>query len=140
MRLESGLCLYGNDLNEDTTPVEAVLGWTISKRRKEAGGFLGADVIKKQLKEGVKRKRCGFVVSGMPAREGAEIVNSEGKKVGTVTSGGPSPSTKQSIGQAYIELPMNKVGTELEVKVRGKSLKMSVKKMPFVPQHYYKKP
>lgn len=62
LRLEAGLCLYGNDIDETTSPVEGVLTWTISKRRKEEGGYIGADIIGKQLVEGVKRKRCGFVV------------------------------------------------------------------------------
>ena len=75
LRLESGLCLYGNDIDETTSPVEAVLTWTISKRRKEEGGYIGSDVVKKHIAEGVKRKRCGFVVTGLPAREGVEIFN-----------------------------------------------------------------
>lgn len=75
LRLESGLCLYGNDIDESTSPVEAVLTWTISKRRKEEGGYIGADVVNKHITDGVKRKRCGFVVTGLPAREGVEIFN-----------------------------------------------------------------
>lgn len=73
LRLEAGLCLYGHDLNEDTTPIEGMLAWTISKRRKEKGGFIGYDRIKKDLTEGVSKKRTGFVVEGVPVREGAEI-------------------------------------------------------------------
>ena len=92
------MCLYGHELNEETTPIEANLAWTISKRRKEKGGFLGFDVIKKQIEEGVSRKRVGFIVDGPPAREGVEILDKEGKKVGIVTSGTHSPCKKQSIG------------------------------------------
>ena len=73
LRLEAGLCLYGHELNEDISPIEAVLGWTISKRRKEQGGFLGYDRIKRELEQGVKQKRVGFIVDGPPAREGAKI-------------------------------------------------------------------
>jgi aminomethyltransferase len=139
LRLEAGLCLYGHDLNEDTSPVEGMLNWTISKRRRESGGFIGSDVIKKQLAEGVSRKRSGFIVEGTPAREGADIFLKNGQKVGTVTSGAPSPSLKKSIGQAYIDVPHNKLETELAVNVRGKLYPLIVKKMPFVPHRYYKR-
>lgn len=113
LRLEAGLCLYGHELNEDVSPIEAVLGWTISKRRKEQGGFLGYDVVKKHLEQGVKQKRSGFIVEGPPARDGTEIHTKDGKVVGKVTSGAPSPSLKKSIGQAYINVPLNKLETEL---------------------------
>lgn len=73
LRLEAGLCLYGHELTEDISPIEAVLGWTISKRRKEQGGFLGYETVKKHLEQGVKKKRAGFITEGAPAREGAEI-------------------------------------------------------------------
>ena len=74
MRLEAGLCLYGHDISEDVSPVEGMLLWTISKRRREEGGFLGYDTVKRHIDEGVSRKRCGFVVDGrLPVREGAEL-------------------------------------------------------------------
>ena len=92
--MEAGLCLYGHELNEDTSPIEAVLGWTISKRRKEQGGFLGYETVKKHLEQGVKSKRSGFIVEGPPAREGTEIHTKDGKVVGKVTSGAPAPSLK----------------------------------------------
>lgn len=102
LRLEAGLCLYGHELNEDISPIEAVLGWTISKRRKEEGGFLGHDRMKRELEHGVKSKRTGFISEGPPARDGAKIITKDGKEVGHVTSGAPSPSLKKNIGQAYI--------------------------------------
>lgn len=93
LRLEAGLCLYGHDINQTVSPVEASLAWTISKRRREEGGFLGYDVVKKHLQEGAPKKRVGFVVEGkLPVREGTEIFNKKGEKVGVVTSGGPAPS------------------------------------------------
>ncbi len=98
LRLEAGLCLYGHELSEETSPIEAVLGWTISKRRKEQGGFLGFDTVKKHLEQGVKHKRSGFIVDGPPARDGTEITTKDGKVVGKVTSGAPSPSLKKNIG------------------------------------------
>ena len=113
LRLEAGLCLYGHELNEDISPIEAVLGWTISKRRKEQGGFLGYETVKKHLEQGVKKKRAGFIVDGPPARDGVEIHNKDGQIIGKVTSGAPSPSLKKSIGQAYINVPHNKLETEL---------------------------
>lgn len=78
LRLEAGLCLYGHELSEEISPIEAVLGWTISKRRKEQGGFLGYEVVKKHLLEGVKKKRSGFIVEGPPARDGVEILSKDG--------------------------------------------------------------
>ena len=140
LRLEAGLCLYGHELSEDISPIEAVLGWTISKRRKEQGGFLGYETVKKHLEQGVKKKRAGFVVDGPPARDGVEIHSKDGQVVGKVTSGAPSPSLKKSIGQAYINVPHNKLETELQVMVRGKAYPLHVKKMPLVPNRYYKKP
>lgn len=98
LRLEAGLCLYGHELTEEISPIEATLGWTISKRRKQEGGFLGFETIKKHIKEGVSKKRSGFIVEGPPAREGVEITNKEGLTVGVVTSGTHSPSLKKSIG------------------------------------------
>lgn len=139
LRLEAGLCLYGHELNENISPIEAVLGWTISKRRKEQGGFLGYETVKRHLEQGVKQKRAGFIVDGPPARDGAVIQTKDGKVVGHVTSGAPSPSLKKSIGQAYIQVPLNKLETELQVIVRNKPLPLIVKKMPFVPNRYYKK-
>lgn len=103
LRLEAGLCLYGHDLSEQVSPIEAALQWTISKRRQEQGGYLGSDLVKKHMVEGVVSKRCGFIAEGkLPVREGAEIFN-KGEKVGTVTSGGPSPCLENKpIGMAYV--------------------------------------
>jgi len=113
--------LYGHELEEDISPIEAALGWVISKRRKEEGGFLGFDTVKSHLKKGgCPRKRIGFFVEGAPAREGAEIFNKDLKKIGVVTSGAPSPILKKSIGMGYVEVPFNKNETELIVSVRNK--------------------
>ena len=88
LRLEAGLCLYGNDIDESTTPVEAALAWLIPKTRRARGGYPGAEVITRQLREGVSRKRVGLVSHGAPARSGAGILDTEtGDKVGEVTSG-----------------------------------------------------
>ncbi|OAQ32986.1 glycine cleavage system protein T [Linnemannia elongata AG-77] len=137
LRLEAGLCLYGNDLDETTTPVEAGLTWTIGKRRRAEGGFLGAEKIQEQLKNGVTRRRIGLVVQGAPAREGAPIY-ANGELVGKVTSGCPSPSTKKNVAMGYVKNGVHKSGTELEVEVRGRKQKAVVTKMPFVPAGYHK--
>ena len=141
LRLEAGLSLYGHDLSDDTTPVEAGLAWLVSKRRRAEGGYLGHDVIAAQLKQGVQRKRVGLaVLSGAPVREGAEVRGAEeGEgRVGTVTSGGYSPCLKRAIAMAYVDTAKSKLGTRLHVSVRGKLSEAEVVKMPFVPSRYYK--
>ena len=117
-----------------------MLLWTISKRRRAEGGFLGYDVVKKHIDEGVSRKRCGFVVSGkLPVREGAELFTKDmSTKVGDVTSGVPGPTFQQPVGMAYCDVPYNKFKTELVAKVRNKEIPVTVRKMPFVPANYYK--
>ena len=141
LRLESGLCLYGNDIDENTSPVEASLRWTIGKRRKTEGGFLGASTILRQLKDGVGRHRVGLTIAkgGAPARAGAEIYDETGKlRIGKVTSGMPSPYTGKYIAMAYIESPHHKVNTNIKVSVRNRMQDAVVTKMPFVPHHYFK--
>ncbi|MEW5301921.1 MAG: hypothetical protein WDW36_004745 [Sanguina aurantia] len=138
LRLEAGLCLYGNDLNEDITPVEAGLAWTIGKRRRVACDFLGGDVVKKQLAEGVKSRRVGFVSDGPPTRQHSDILNGEGRVIGEITSGAYSPCLKKNISMGYVEKDFAKAGTELKVVVRGKQFAAVVTKMPFVPNTYYK--
>lgn len=138
LRLEAGLCLYGNDLNEDITPVEAGLTWTVAKSRREACDFLGGETIKKQLADGVKQRRVGFVCTGAPARQHSDVVTPEGQKVGEITSGAFSPCLKKNIAMGYVDKPFAKAGTELKVVVRGKQNDAVVTKMPFVPVHYHK--
>ncbi|KAI8876906.1 hypothetical protein K501DRAFT_231237, partial [Backusella circina FSU 941] len=138
LRLEAGLCLYGNDLDETTTPIEAGLTWTIPKSRRETGGFLGADKILPQLKNGVSRRRVGLLIEGAPARGGAEILSKEGEVVGVITSGCPSPILKKNIAMGYIKNGLHKKGTEVDVKVRNKIQKGVISKMPFVPANYHK--
>lgn len=138
LRLEAGLCLYGNDIDDTTTPVEAALTWTIGKRRREEGGFLGAETILKQVRDGASRRRMAFVMpKGAPARGGEPLRNSEGEEIGTVTSGGFSPSLGMAIGMGYATKPFNKSGTKLGVPVRNKVNSIEVKKMPLVPSGYY---
>jgi aminomethyltransferase len=138
LRLEAGLCLYGHDLNEDISPVQGSLTWTIGARRRTEGGFLGSEKILPQIKGGVDKRRVGFIVEGAPAREGAQILNADGQVIGTITSGCPSPILKKNVAMGYIQTGFHKIGTEVLVKVRNKTQKATVTKMPFVPHNYYR--
>lgn len=138
LRLEAGLCLYGNDMEQHTTPVEAGLAWAIGKRRRAEGGFLGAEVILKQLAEGPAVRRVGFFSSGPPARGHSEIQNEEGKNIGEITSGGFSPCLKKNIAMGYVKSGSHKAGTKVKIAIRGKTYDGVVTKMPFVPTKYYK--
>lgn len=138
LRLEAGLCLYGNDMEQHTTPVEAGLAWAIGKRRRAEGGFLGAEVILKQLKEGPAVRRVGFISSGPPARSHSEIQNEEGNNIGEITSGGFSPCLKKNIAMGYVKSGSHKAGTNVKIVIRGKTYDGVVTKMPFVPTKYYK--
>ncbi|KAI9008964.1 hypothetical protein CLU79DRAFT_840000 [Phycomyces nitens] len=138
LRLEAGLCLYGHDLDETTTPVEAGLTWTIPKSRRETGGFLGAEHILPQIKGGVSRRRVGLFVEGAPAREGAEILSKDGQVIGKVTSGCPSPCLKKNVAMGYVQNGFHKRGTALDVKVRNRVQKAEITKMPFVEAKYHK--
>ncbi|KAI1640345.1 hypothetical protein F4809DRAFT_482435 [Biscogniauxia mediterranea] len=151
LRLEAGMCLYGHDLDDTTTPVEASLRWIVGRDRRGTteladGAFHGAAVVLAQLTpknkggRGVERQRVGLVVEGAPAREGAEIwsVGEEAKRVGVVTSGCPSPTLGKNIAMGYVADGLHKAGTELRVVVRGRPQKATVEKMPFVPAKYWK--
>ncbi|KXT02546.1 hypothetical protein AC578_10686 [Pseudocercospora eumusae] len=147
LRLEAGMCLYGHDLDDTTTPVEASLNWIVPKSRRsgERASFNGAETIipqitpKKEGGIGVTRRRIGLTVTGSPAREGANILEKEsGEVIGRVTSGCPSPTLKQNIAMGYIKDGMHKSGTEVDVVVRGKKRQAVVTKMPFVPSKYFK--
>lgn len=139
LRLEAGLCLYGHDIDETTTPIEAGLTWTVGKSRRQDGGFPGADIILGQISDGVARKRIGLKPEGrVLAREGSEIADSEGKVIGAVTSGGFGATADGPVVMGYVEMGYNKVDTELNVVVRGKSHPATVVKMPFVPHRYVK--
>ncbi|MBL8705258.1 MAG: glycine cleavage system aminomethyltransferase GcvT [Rhodospirillales bacterium] len=139
LRLEAGLCLYGHDIDTTTTPVEAALTWTISKRRRAEGGFPGAAVIQKQLSEGPKRLRVGIKPEGRaPAREGAELADGTGKVVGRITSGGFGPSVNGPVAMGYVDAAHAAVGTKVNAIVRGQALAAQVAAMPFAPHRYHK--
>ncbi len=138
LRLEAGLCLYGSDIDETTTPVEAALLWSVGKRRREEGGFPGAGVVQRQLAEGVARKRVGIRPEGRaPARAHTEI-HADGRKIGEITSGGFGPTIEGPVAMGYVETAYSKVGTEIALIVRGKEIPAKVEKMPFVAQRYFR--
>ena len=139
LRLEAGLPLYGHDLSPETSPVEAGLLFGINKRRRDEGGFPGAGRILAEIAHGPARRWVGFTVEGrQPAREGAEIYVGA-TNVGTVTSGGFSPSLQQPIGMGYVAADHSAPGTPIEIDVRGKRLSATVTTTPFVPHRYLRK-
>ncbi|WP_338488102.1 glycine cleavage system aminomethyltransferase GcvT [Pseudomonas trivialis] len=143
LRLEAGLCLYGHDMNTDTTPIEASLLWAISKARRSdgarAGGFPGAEHIFSQQQAGVNRKRVGLLPQERtPVREGAEIVDEQGTVIGSVCSGGFGPSLGGPLAMGYLDSTFTALDTEVSALVRGKKVPLRVSKMPFVPQRYYR--
>ncbi|MGF1692223.1 glycine cleavage system aminomethyltransferase GcvT [Photobacterium kagoshimensis] len=144
LRLECGLCLYGHDIDTTTTPVEASLLWGISKARRadgeRAGGFPGADLVLEQIKtKDVARKRVGLLgQSKAPVREGSKLFDAADNEIGIVTSGTFGPSKGAPVAMAYVKTDCAVIGTEIFAEVRGKKLPMTVEKMPFVPQRYYR--
>lgn len=143
LRLEAGLCLYGHDLDQQTTPVESSLLWALSKVRRadgaRAGGYPGADVILGQIAGGVSRKRVGLRPNArVPVREGAELVDESGRRIGVVTSGGFGPTLEAPVAMGYVETAFAKVGTQLAAMVRGKPVPVEVASTPFVPQRYHR--
>jgi aminomethyltransferase len=137
LRLEAGLCLYGHDIDETTTPVEAGLTWSIGKRRRTGGDFLGAPLILEQMAQGPLRKRVGILPEGRaPARENTDIIDAKGGLIGKVTSGGFGPTVGGPICMGYVDRINSGEGTELALLVRGTARPARVTPMPFVPHRY----
>lgn len=143
LRLEAGLCLYGQDIDTETTPVEAALTWAIQKVRRAGGeregGFPGADVIAAQMAEGAACKRVGLLPEGRaPMREGVEIFDKAqgGAVIGHVTSGGFGPTVGSPVAMGYVETGHADIGTPLWGEVRGKRLPLTVAKLPFVAANF----
>jgi len=140
LRLEAGLPLYGHDLDEETTPVAADLGFALSKRRREEGGFPGHARILLEREQGAILKRVMLVVEGrQPVREGAAVLDGEGSEVGRVTSGGHSPSLGKAIAMAYVPTGSAAPGTAITLNQRGKIFTGIVTPMPLVPHRYHRK-
>jgi aminomethyltransferase len=140
LRLEAGLPLYGHDLDEETTPIAADLGFAIQRRRREEGCFPGADRILLEREQGAVVKRVGLLVEGrQPVREGAAVVDDEGSEVGKVTSGGFSPSLQRPIAMAYVPVASAAPGSRVQLNQRAKTFEAEVVPMPFVPHRYHRK-
>jgi aminomethyltransferase len=141
LRLEAGLCLYGHDIDETTSPVEAGLGWSIQKRRREAGGFPGAARVLAEIRDGAARRRVGILPEGrIPAREGAEIRSADGAPIGKITSGGFGPTVGAPIAMGYVERGFAEPGTPIVLIVRAKELPARIVPLPFVPHRYRRGP
>ena len=138
LRLEAGLPLYGHDITTETDPVSADLGFALTKRRREEGGWMGHAPVMQAFAEGPAQKRVGISIDGrMPAREGA-LVYSGDTQVGRITSGGFSPTLERPIALGYVDTSLAAEGTELEVEVRKKRLPATVASLPFVPHRYHR--
>ena len=137
LRLEAGLCLYGHDINEFTSPIEANLKWAISKRRREEGGFVGYDKIKSDLNGSLSRLRVGIKPEGkIIAREGVKIFSENEKEIGSITSGTFGPSVSRSIAMGYVKLNFSKPGTKVLLEVRGKKYGAKISELPFYKKSY----
>ncbi|EED67664.1 glycine cleavage system aminomethyltransferase GcvT [Comamonas testosteroni] len=145
LRLEAGLCLYGNDIDTSTTPVEAALNWAMQKVRRSGGeregGFPGAAIVLEQLQnpQSLRRKRVGLIaLERIPVREPAVLENMDGQHIGHITSGLLSPTLNQPVALAYVEPDYAAIDTEIFAMVRGKPVPMKVVATPFVPTRYYR--
>ena len=140
LRLEAGLPLYGQDMDETASPVEAGLTFSIGKRRRSEGGFLGADRVLRELAEGPKRLRVGLKLEGRAAaRHGMRILEPAGNPTGEITSGAFTPTAAASIATGYVHTGLSKPGTRLAVEIRSAAVPGGVTSMPFVPHRYVRK-
>jgi len=141
LRLEAGLCLYGNDIDEGTTVIEANLAWTIQRRRRAEGGFPGAAIIARQLAEGVSRRRVGIKPEGRQiARAGTPVVAAGGAPLGQITSGGFGPSVEGAIAMGYVSAASAEPDAEINLLLRGTTRPARVARLPFVPHRYHQNP
>ncbi|WP_170439197.1 glycine cleavage system aminomethyltransferase GcvT [Ruegeria arenilitoris] len=137
LRLEAGLCLYGNDIDQSTSPIEANLAWAIQKRRKEEGGFPGADRIQRELAEGPARKLVGIKPDGRaPARQGVEVQDLQGNTIGQITSGGFGPTVGGPVAMGYVAAGHTEPGEQVNLIIRGKAQPAQIVALPFVKQNY----
>ena len=137
LRLEAGLCLYGSDLDETTSPVEAGLRWVVQARRREEGGFPGAERVLGELADGPARRRVGLTVAGRrPVRPGSTIHHRDGTEVGIVTSGTFGPTVDHPIAMGYVRSGHHDPGTELVARQRGRDEAVTIARLPFVPHRY----
>lgn len=137
LRLESGLCLYGNDIDNATSPVEASLTWAMQKRRREEGGFPGAARIQRELADGPTKKLVGIKPTGRaPARAGVELQDLDGNPIGTITSGGFGPTVGAPVAMGYVTTKHSQPNTQINLIIRGKAQPATIVALPFVTQNY----
>jgi aminomethyltransferase len=137
LRLEAGLCLYGHDIDLETTPVEASLTWALSKSRHD--GYPGAAIIRTQRENGAPRRRVGILPQGqLPVREGTILLNEAQTVVGKITSGGFGASVGGPVAMGYVEAAQANLGTPLQATVRGQSIPCKIVKLPFIPHRYFR--
>lgn len=139
LRLEAGLCLHGQDIAPDTTPVEAGLMWAIPRPLRETGGFIGADALRAAIAAGAGRKRVGLKPEGrQPVRAGADLFDADGEPAGRVTSGGFGPSAGFPVAMGYVSAALARPGTRVFAEVRGNRVPVDVHPLPFTPHRYRK--
>ncbi|MDY7106509.1 MAG: glycine cleavage system aminomethyltransferase GcvT [Actinomycetota bacterium] len=139
LRLEAGLCLHGHDLSTEITPIEAGLLWAIQKRRRTEGGFIGDDVILRQIADGAPRHRVGIRPSGRkPVREGAVLRGADGTEIGEITSGGFGPTVGAPVAMGFVATGHEATGAELVADVRGTEVPCTVADLPFAPHRYHR--
>ncbi len=137
LRLEAGLCLYGNDIDQTTSPIEASLTWAIQKRRREEGGFPGAARIQKEISEGAAKKLVGIKPEGRaPARQGVEVQCANGHTIGAITSGGFGPTVGGPVAMGYVSTNHATPGEKVNLIIRGKAQPAEIVTLPFVQQNY----
>jgi aminomethyltransferase len=137
LRLEAGLCLYGHELDETISPIEAGLLWSIGKRRRSEGGFIGANHVLQEIANGTARKRVGIKPDGRaPARDGTIVQDMNGRDIGKITSGGFGPSVNGPIAMGYVEANSSVPGTSVRLVVRGQAMPATIVKLPFVPNNF----
>lgn len=139
LRLEAGMCLYGNDIDESVSPIEGALAWTVGKDRRAAGDFIGAERVLRELADGPPRRRVGIVIPDAPARPGANVYAEDGKTlIGSVTSGIPSPTLGTNIAMALVQNGHHKRGTKVLVDARRALRPATIERTPFVPTKFYR--
>ena len=139
LRLEAGLCLYGHDIDIKMSPIEASLGWAISKKRIKEGGFRGYEKIKYQIENGVNKLRVGIEPEGkIIAREKTKIFNEDEKEIGEITSGTFGPSVQKPIAMGYVNKAFSKINTKIFLKIRGKKYPGNICNLPFYKKNYMK--
>ncbi|MFT6212320.1 MAG: aminomethyltransferase [Alphaproteobacteria bacterium] len=139
LRLEAGLCLYGQDIDMDISPIQAGLNWIISKERTKDNAFIGADILQKQFENGIVKQRVGLLPqTKAPMRQGVELFNELDEKIGYITSGTFSPTLQRPIAMGYVLPEYTAIDTQIFAELRGKKVPVLIAKMPFVPHHYMK--